>query len=260
MTTHIKCALKPENEIHRFSVEEGCTQPELFDRIAKSFNIQSFSVKYLDDENDLINITTTEELQEAIRITKLFLKTPVLHLVVEKTTPTLSVMTEDTSETIVLSIDLPVVNDEEHEYPDLDPSQWDAPKKESLPKQKVMVSIPVNIPSSQTSIPISITTQNLASRTAKKVLKASDKTRAAFEVNSKTDNVELCSQLRATILSECEKVANETARLCADLSSSTSNETAALCARIASPEFSYSPVMQYCNEASDEILAKILAL
>ncbi len=59
-----------EDDIRRVFVNNTVTYPEisaLIKKLYKNLNNKSFSLTYVDDEGDVISVTSDEELQEAFR-------------------------------------------------------------------------------------------------------------------------------------------------------------------------------------------------
>lgn len=77
--------IKTKDEIRRISLEQPPKFAELIKILHQMFSGSScFTIKYLDDENDLVTVTNDRELEEAIHCVAMLRQPPILRLFLEK--------------------------------------------------------------------------------------------------------------------------------------------------------------------------------
>jgi len=118
-----------DGDLRRFSVQPTAKIEDLRTTLKAMYRLEtpdSVTIKYVDDEGDLISITSTEELVEAFRLSK-DLQPPILRLTLYHTASPVPLTTTTTT------TEEPA--QESNEYPPLPVSEWDAPKKQPVPQQ-----------------------------------------------------------------------------------------------------------------------------
>ncbi|XP_078345769.1 uncharacterized protein LOC144631230 [Oculina patagonica] len=80
MTNKVKVKARSNAITRRFEINSDSTWEDLKLQIKELFNTQDFTLKYIDDENELVTLGTHGELEEALKVTR---KTGLLRLVVE---------------------------------------------------------------------------------------------------------------------------------------------------------------------------------
>jgi chemotaxis protein histidine kinase CheA len=80
----VKCTLG--EDVRRFRVSYNCNFTEFVNTVGRLYKINSFVLKYTDDDGDLITLTSDQELQEAFRFAKT-LNPQVLRLTVHSSQP-----------------------------------------------------------------------------------------------------------------------------------------------------------------------------
>jgi len=123
--------------LRRFSVPRTCTFQELCKQLKTLYQLENLSIKYSDDEGDLISVTTTEELNEAFRLSN-DLRPPILRVRVYDRTAT-TTDTKVPEEKIFVQKPKQIEEEESHQYPPLPISEWDAPKKQKEIEKPVIV-------------------------------------------------------------------------------------------------------------------------
>jgi len=116
---------KFNDDLRRFNLNITTTYDNLCEHIEKLYNITlPYKIKYCDDENDLITISETIDLIEAIRFTSAQIP-PILRITIFSTVNGEVVEKGQT-------VEKQQTYDDEKEYPPLSVDQWDAPKKEEV--------------------------------------------------------------------------------------------------------------------------------
>jgi len=128
-----------KSDIRRFRCSKSTSFDQLCSQIADLYKITSFIIKYVDDEEDMISVTSSAELEEAFRLASSLTssQTALLRLSIfaTKDAPPIYEYTNWTEEnTTNINININTTNnddnnDDEKEYPKLDPADWDAPVK-----------------------------------------------------------------------------------------------------------------------------------
>ncbi|KAL6071194.1 hypothetical protein QOT17_006433 [Balamuthia mandrillaris] len=237
-------------DLRRFSLPLSCRYEELCAHLAAVYSGRhvdkepgSLVVKYVDDEGDLISITSDEELSEAFRLSKDNVP-PILRLIVSASsasttataTATVSLVNEPAADKrIKITIEkgpLPatttassasahnnVLSKEEKEYPPLaDPSQWDPPSKQPQQAQqrprRVVDETLANC--TETSLEVAKYSKEISQQT----LLFSESIKAALEQQKESDreHSQLCSTLSSDIAQQCSQLCRRTAELCGRLS------------------------------------------
>ena len=149
-----------EGDLRRFAVDEKTVKyEEVMEQIKLLYGFGSvssgLSLKYKDDEGDMISITSSAELLEALRLSKLETP-PILRLIVTnpKYTPSQQLMNAQQNLSPQSAVNTKGATEEEEKeekcYAPLSPSQWDAPKKEittttTYPEPRIVESRPLTI-------------------------------------------------------------------------------------------------------------------
>eukprot|EP01088_Endostelium_zonatum_P017000 TRINITY_DN4824_c0_g1_i2.p1 TRINITY_DN4824_c0_g1~~TRINITY_DN4824_c0_g1_i2.p1 ORF type:complete len:352 (+),score=97.91 TRINITY_DN4824_c0_g1_i2:68-1057(+) len=144
-------------DIRRFAVDgEKVKYEDVVAQISSFYSLPTvgLTLRYRDDEGDMISLTSTAELIEALRLSKLETP-PILRLFVSSTAKPEASVNPPPQTTPVPTESKPVDNNnnvqitepqiEEKQYAPLSPSEWDAPKKQSQPEPKVVESRPLTI-------------------------------------------------------------------------------------------------------------------
>jgi len=237
------------NDYRRFLIPSSSTFEQLRDQISQLYKIEElFTLKYIDDEGDLISLTTNAELIEAIRFSNIQVP-PILRLSIF--TSSTCDITQDQQNQFMLSSgkieDLPTLtesptttensSDSSKEYPGLDISEWDAPKKDqpqpALPPSTItaVITVPIMEVVKKT---IAQETKDLSYETSRSVQNSSSTTTAQTHKQSASvmenfpsiENSLLCSELSKQIADVCRNLSKTTSELCETMSKITTDDTA----------------------------------
>jgi len=196
--------------------------------LVKAYGIDiPFQVRYTDDEGDLISITTTEALNEAVRLAK-ETKPPILRVVVLDSPEKGGIFSDQTPPEEPQK-QAPSFHEEQKEYPPLPVNEWDAPKKkkiEETPREVATVdSVPVKMKRSAPGT-FSARISQQVEDTSAEVAQYSKDMVASMKGESETSVT--CAQLSRAIMLSCVDIAATTSILCQKLAQAQSNETSTI--------------------------------
>jgi len=238
-----------QNDYRRFSIPISATFEQLKEQIAQIYKItEEFTVKYIDDEGDLISLTTNSELIEAVRFANNQVP-PILRLAIFANSSS-ECTTQEQQKQIIISADkkeepslscTDIDTNASKEYPVIDISQWEAPKKEVV---QSIQELPAHQPQSVQELPahhshaeikktIAQETKDLSRETSKSVQNSSLSTvmethkysAAVMENYPTTENSLVCSELSKQIADVCRNLSKTTSELCETMSKMTTAES-----------------------------------